>query len=60
MNKWNKTDTLFVLKAFAGTALAVFIWSFFYQYQINENYLKVSLNEQEAKQKALQYIGSRG
>ena len=60
MNKWNKTDTLFVLKSLAAMALALFIWSFFHQYQINENYLKMSLNEQEAKQKALQYIGSRG
>ena len=60
MTKWNKKDTSFILKSLAISGLAILIWSFFYPYQINEDYLDVSLNEKEAKQKALHYISSRG
>ena len=60
MKKWNKYDTSFILKSLAISGIAILIWSFFYSSQINENYLHVELNDKEAKQKALQYIGSRG
>ena len=60
MTKWNKKDTSFILKSLAISGLAILIWSFFYPYQINENYLNISLNEKEAKQKARQYFSSRG
>ena len=60
MKKWNKYDTSFILKSLAISGIAILIWSFFYSSQINENYLHVELNAKEAKQKALQYIGSRG
>ena len=36
------------------------IWSYFYSGQINKNYLNIPINEQEAKQKSVQYLGSRG
>ena len=60
MKKWNKYDTRFILKSIAISGIAILIWSFFYSSQINENYLHVELNAKEAKQKALQYIDSRG
>ena len=60
MTKWNKSDTSFILKSLGLSGLAILIWSFFYPYQINEDYLDVSLNEKEAKQRALHYISSRG
>ena len=60
MKKWNKSDTQFILKSLAISGFAIFLWSLFYQYQINENYLNISLNEKEAKQKARQYFSSRG
>ena len=60
MKNLNKFNTGFILRSFAVSVLALFIWSFFYQNQINEGYTNISLSEKEAKQKALQYIGSRG
>ena len=51
-----ETDT----KTFIQIFNANFIWSFFYQYQINENYLKIFLTEQDAKEKAEKYMASRG
>ena len=60
MTKWNKSDATFILKSLAISGFALLVWSFFYPYQINENYLKISLSEKEAKQKALQYFSSRG
>ena len=60
MTKWDKYDTSFILKSLAISSIALLIWSYFYSSQINENYLNVKLNDKEAKQKALQYIGSRG
>ena len=60
MKKWNKQDTEFILKSLAISGFAILIWFYFYPNQINENYLNILLNEKEAKQKALQYIDSRG
>ena len=60
MKKINKFNTGFILRSLTISVLALFILSFFYQYQINQDYINVSLSEKEAKQKALQYIGSRG
>ena len=60
MTKWNKSDATFILKSLAISGFALLVWSFFYPYQINENYLNISLNEKEAKQKARQYFSSRG
>ena len=60
MKKWNKSDTSFILRSLAISGIAIFLWSLFYQYQINENYLNISLNEKGAKQKAQQYFSSRG
>ena len=59
MKKWNKSDTKFILKSLAISGVAILIWFLFVKYQINENYLTISLNEKEAKQKALQYFSSR-
>ena len=60
MKKWNKYDTSFILKSLAISVIAIVIWAYFYSGQINNNYLNISLNEEEAKQKAVQYLGSRG
>ena len=60
MIKWNKYDSRFIVKSILISGFALLIWSFFIQFQINENYLDFPINEKEAKQKALQYIGSRG
>ena len=60
MKKWNKYDTQFIIRSLAISAIAILIWSYFYSGQINKNYLNIPLNEQEAKQKAVQYLGSRG
>ena len=60
MTKWNKSDTTFIFKSLILSGFSILIWSFFYPDQINEDYLNISLNEKQAKQKALNYIGSRG
>ena len=60
MNKWTKYDTRFILRSLSISVFAILIWSYFSSYQINNNYLHIDLNDKEAKQKALQYIGSRG
>ena len=60
MKKWNKYDTSFILKSLAISGIAILIWSYFYSGQINKNYLNISLTEEQAKQKAVQYFGSRG
>ncbi len=60
MNKWNKADTGFIVKSLFISGISLLVWYFFYPFQINEDYLEVSLNEEEAKSKALQYISSRG
>ena len=58
--KWNKHDSRFLTYSLAISVISVFICLYFYSFQINENYLHISLNAEEAKQKALQYIDSRG
>ena len=50
----------FILKSLAVSALAIFVWSLFNEYQINENYYNIPLTEQEAKQKAERFMSSRG
>ena len=60
MTKWNKNDMKFILKSLAISAFAIFVWSLFHKYQINENYFNISLTEQEAKQKAERFMSSRG
>jgi len=50
----------FILKSLAISAFAIFVWSLFHKYQINENYFNISLTEQEAKQKAERFMASRG
>ena len=60
MKKWTKYDTQFIIRSLAISAIAILIWSYFYSGQINKNYLNISLNEHEAKQKSVQYLGSRG
>ena len=60
MKKWNKHDTKFILRSVAISSFAIFIWSLFYTYQINENYLNISLTHEEAKEEAIQYLKSRG
>ena len=60
MTKWNKNDIKFILKSFSVSALAIIIWFLFHEYQLNKNYLNISLTEQEAKQKAERYMSSRG
>ena len=42
----------FILKSLAISVIAIFVWSLFNEYQINENYFNIPLTEQEAKQKA--------
>ena len=58
--KWNKHDSRFLTYSLAISVISVFICLYFYSFQINENYLHISLNAKEAKHKALQYIDSRG
>ncbi len=60
MTKWNKNDIGFILKSLAVSALAIFVWSLFNEYQINENYYNIPLTEKEAKQKAERFMSSRG
>ena len=60
MKKWNKHNTKFILRSVAISSFAIFIWSLFYTYQINENYLNISLTHEEAKEEAIQYLKSRG
>ena len=60
MNKWTNHDTKFILRSIAISCFAIFIWSLFYTYQINENYLSISLSHKDAKEEAIQYLKSRG
>ena len=60
MTQGNKFDMKFILKSLAISAIALFVWSLFSQYQINENYLKIFLTEKEAQQKAEKFMASRG
>ena len=60
MKKWNKYDTKFILQSLAISCFAIFTWVQFHSYQINENYLDISLNHKEAKEEAIQYFKSRG
>lgn len=60
MNKWNKNDTKFILRSLAISCAAIFVWVQFHSYQINENYLDISLNYDKAKEEAIQYFKSRG
>ena len=52
MKKWNKHDTKFILQSLAISCFAIFTWVQFHSYQINENYLDISLNHKEAKEEA--------
>ena len=56
----NKSDTNFIVKSITASIIAILLWLYFDSYVINENYFNISLNEKEAKQKALNYIASRG
>ena len=58
--KWNKLDTNFLVYSAVISVIAIVIGLYFYPYQINEDYLHISLNEEAAKYKAEQYINSRG
>jgi len=60
VKKWNKYDTKFILQSLAISCFAIFTWVQFHSYQINENYLDISLNHKEAKEEAIQYLKSRG
>jgi len=60
MKKWNKYDTNFIVKSIAASILAIILWLSFDSYIINENYYDISLNEEGAKHRALNYIASRG
>ena len=60
MTQGNKFEMKFILKSMAISAIALFVWSLFSQYQINENYLKIFLTEKEAQQKAEKFMASRG
>ena len=60
MKKWNKYDTKFILQSLALSFVAIIVWGQFHSYQINENYLDISLNHEEAKEEAIQYLKSRG
>ena len=59
MKKLNQYNMRFLLKSVSIAGVAILIWTYFYSGQINKNYLNISLNEAEAKQKAMQYLGSR-
>ena len=58
--RWNKLDTNFLVYSAVISVIAIVIGLYFYPYQINEDYLHISLNEEAAKYKAEQYINSRG
>ena len=60
MTKWNRSDLKFIMKSLVVSALAIFVWFLFHEYQINKNYLNIPLTEQEAKQKAERFMSSRG
>ncbi len=60
MKKWNKYDTKFILQSIAISCAAIFVWVQFHSYQINKNYLDISLNHEEAKEEAIKYLKSRG
>ena len=60
MKTWNKNDTKFILRSLAISCAAIFVWVQFHSYQINENYLDISLNYDKAKEEAIQYFKSRG
>ena len=60
MKNWNKSDTNFIVKSITASVIALILWLSFDTYIINENYYDISLNEEGAKHKALNYIASRG
>ena len=53
MKRWNQYDTKFILQSFAISCAAIFVWVQFHSYQINENYLDISLNHEQAKEEAI-------
>ena len=60
MKNWNKSDTNFIVKSITASVIAIILWLSFDSYIVNENYYDISLNEEGAKHKALNYIASRG